>query len=93
MSTLTKELASLLLDELFVDSDKLHKLFLIKNRVLTVQDVAFLLGRDVRTVNTWDEQQKYGLRMNRGKDGHKTMLYKDFVTWYESQYQKPAPKL
>lgn len=90
---LTQELARMLLDELLSDPEKWHNMTISSMKVLTVADVAFLLGRDSKTVRRWHQAQKYGFRMNVGPEQHLTMTYKDFKEWYDSQYKKPAPKL
>lgn len=91
------DLVSLLYTQLvnvvFSDPEKLRRAALESIRVLSIADVAHLLGKDPKTVKTWHEQQKHGLRMNVGPDGDLTMRMKDFEDWYARAYQKPKPKV
>ena len=78
-----------LVNVVFSDPEKLRKAAMEHMRVLTVADVAYLLGRTEKTVRTWHSEQKHGLRMNVGPDGDLTMRVQDFEDWYTRAYKKP----
>lgn len=90
---LTTLLFAQLVNYVFSDPDKIRRAALEHMRVLSVADVAYLLGKDPKTVRNWHDQQKNGLRMNVGPDGDLTMRREDFEEWYARAYKKPAPKV
>ena len=82
-----------LVDVVFSDPEKLRRAALEPLRVLSVADVAYLLGKDPKTIKAWHEQQRHGLRMRVGPEGDLTMRRQDFEEWYLKAYQRPPPKV
>lgn len=91
MENMGEAIATLLIDTIFGDQDKLRKAALASMKPLTVKDVAYLLEKDPSTITRWQKSGK--IRMNVGPDGHLTMSVDDFDEWYRSNYRKPAPRL
>lgn len=87
-------MAEHLIRSVFDDPERLRRAALESMRVLSVADVAYLLGiKDVKTIKAWHRTQKAGFRMNVGPDGDLTMRVQDFNDWYAKAYKMPPPKV
>lgn len=83
-----------LIKSVFDDPERLRRAALESMRVLSVADVAYLLGiKDVKTIKAWHNAQKAGFRMRVGPDGDLTMRVQDFEEWYARAYKMPPPKV
>ena len=78
-----------LVNHIFSDRTKLRKIALQSIKPLSIDDVAYLLGKAPRTVRRM--QERGDIRMNVGPDGELMMHPRDFENWYYSTYKKPRP--
>ena len=78
-----------LVNRIFSDRTKLRQIALQSIKPLSIDDVAYLLGKAPRTVRRM--QERGDIRMNAGPDGELMMHPRDFENWYYSTYKKPRP--